>query len=655
LSVLQCSGISLTYGSRNLLKDVQFSIDEGARIALAGANGSGKSTLLKILAGTIKADDGTIAKRGGTRVSYLAQHGVTFRNISIWEAAEDAFVEHARMVCRLDTLTEEIGKTTGGRQLKLSEEIHELQELIETSGYYARTGKIQAILEGLGFSATQFQSEVTTLSGGWQMRLALAQVLLQEPDVLLLDEPTNYLDLETREWLLLWLKRFKGALVLVSHDRYILETMVASVAELYQSRLKIYKGNYVSYENRRILELEQVIAAWKKQQDEIETLERFVERFGAKATKAKQAQSRVKMLEKMERIEIPDGLKKMHFAFPKPPSSGEVSLSIQDLGKVYGSRKILDAMNLDLPRGRKIAILGRNGAGKSTLLRMIAGVEMPDSGILKLGHNVKLAYFAQEAESTLNAANTILDEVEQAAPDNFLPQVRNLLGAFLFTDDDIYKPISVLSGGERSRVALVKMLLSPANLLVLDEPTNHLDLTSKDILLEALKVFPGTVVFVSHDRYFIRDLADSILELIPVPHGPAQWKFHDGNFEYFEWLQAKVLMQSFTDVADKSETGVKKNDSSNVSQNSLRREEDKKLKATIRKLEKEEEQLLLDIDELEVSKQAIEEQLCNPETYSKPDMVRAINERLAITVSMLLNKHVRWETVSAELENLLNA
>jgi ATP-binding cassette subfamily F protein 3 len=603
---------------------------------------------LAIVAGQIAPDTGTIVRTLGKRLSYLAQSGIAFRQESIRECADAAFNEFHELEARSKQLAESLTEQSSSKTERILAEIHEINEVLLDSGFYQRSARIEQTLTGLGFKARQFDDQVDSLSGGWQMRLALARILLYRPDIMLLDEPTNYLDLETREWLLQWLADYPGAMVIVSHDRYILDSAINQVAELYQGRLRLYKGSYANYEATRTLELEQVLAAWKKQQDEIAHLERFVERFKAKASKASQAQSRVKQLEKMELIEIPDGIRSVHFSFPIAPASGETVVTLEQVSKFYDERCILDDLDLTIARGEKVALLGTNGAGKSTLLKLIAQESSTNIGKIHLGHSVKMAYFAQEADSTLNQELSVLEEVESVAPTDMLPQVRTMLGAFLFHNDDVFKPISVLSGGERSRVALVKMLLEPANLLVLDEPTNHLDLTSKAILLDALKAFQGTVVFVSHDRYFIRDLATRIISLEPIDGKPSRVINYPGDFEYYQWRKSQQH-----EATENNSASVKIEAKSSLpTQNQQIRIDSKKIKADMKRIEREEEQLLLLISQKESSIAQIEQDLADPAVYTNGEKTKNLCGNRDTLEQELQLAHERWEVIAEQLEEL---
>ena len=517
MSFVQFSRVSLSFGERDLLKDVSLRLAAGSRSCLTGANGSGKTTLMKIIAGLINPDSGNRAVQKDTRVSYLPQSGIVHHGMSLREEAETAFSYIHNLMDRMEKTGEllEQAKSGAASVNNLIEEHHNLQEQIENSGYYRREADIYSVLTGLGFSAKDLARNSGEFSGGWQMRIALAKALLEKPDILLLDEPTNYLDIEARYWLEKWLETFTGGYLLVSHDRYFLDVCVNEVYELFGGSLKRYAGNYTAYEKTRRVELDSLIKRYEEQREEIVKTEALIRRFRYKASKAAFAQELIKRLEKMERIEIPESLKKINISFPPPPHSGSIALTLEGIGKSYGHRRVLSSLDLNIDAGERLVVAGPNGAGKSTLLRIIAGTDADYDGSVKYGAGVKAGYFSQDAAETLNSPKSIIEFLEEEAPTALIPKLRDMLGAFLFRGDDVYKSVSVLSGGEKSRLALLKMFLKPMNLLVLDEPTNHLDLYSKDILLDALTKYHGTIIFVSHDRSFMEALSTKTLELIP--------------------------------------------------------------------------------------------------------------------------------------------
>lgn len=641
MAFVQLSNISLSFGDRDLIKSATLNLMEGSRAALAGPNGAGKTTLMKIAVGQLAPDSGELAVTKGARISYLPQTQVILGRGSVLEEAEAAFSHFADMLLR----QEELGRRLQDSGLeerqtnRLLEEFDDIGRAVESGGYFRRQERISEVLRGLGFRTDDFGRRAQDLSGGWQMRLALAKILLEDPDIMLLDEPTNYLDLEARGWLEAYLADYRGGVLLVSHDRFFLDVTVREVYELFNGKLSRYPGSYSSYEERRARELEAIFAAWERQQEEIQRIEDFIRRFRYKESKAPQVQSRIKMLEKIIPIEIPEGMKHIHFKFPPAPRSGKIALRIENLGKSYGSLKVIEDLSLEVERGRKIAFVGPNGAGKSTLMRIIAGVDRDYTGSIIPGAGVEIAYFAQDSAEKMSSSLNVEQEAETVCPNELAPKLRNLLGAFLFRGDDVGKSVSVLSGGERSRLALLKMLLHPANLLVLDEPTNHLDLTSKDVLLEALKTFEGTVLFVSHDRGFIDELADLVLEL-EVGTTP---RLYYGGYSYYLEKKASLLeearigsssiparaasrgeatIQAGKDPAFRSEDGSKAG-------TALSWEEEKAQKARTRKLKKREEEILRRLENLAEGKKALEREMARPEVYSDGPRVKKILAALA--------------------------
>ena len=436
-----------------------------------------------------------------------------------------------------------------------------LQERFHALDGYALDAQVGSVLTGLGFGKEDWSRSTTEFSGGWQMRIALAKLLLAKPNLLLLDEPTNHLDLETRNWLEEYLKAYPFGYILISHDRYFLDVTIDRTAEIWNKRLQLYSGNYTKYLKEKDERREQLTAAWRNQRIQIEHLESFINRFRAQATKAKQVQSRIKELEKIERIEIPEEEPVIHFKFPQPPPSGRTVVEAENLSKSYGAKHVFSNARFTIERGDRVALVGVNGAGKSTLIRLLTGMEAPTSGTVKLGHNVVSEYFAQDQYKVLNPDSRMLDEINAAAPKVPAVELRSLLGCFLFSGDDVFKTFGVLSGGERNRFALAKILVSPSNFLLLDEPTNHLDMRAKDVLLEAIAAFSGTVVFVSHDRYFIDRLATRVIE---VENGAITT--YEGNYE--DYLRKKEALSAASansaDSASPANSAVKANSASSA-------------------------------------------------------------------------------------------
>lgn len=630
MAFVQLSDINLSFGARDLIKSATLTLMEGSRASLAGPNGAGKSTLMKIAAGLFKADSGAIAVTKGARISYLPQTQVKLGDASVFKEAETAFAHIGEMLSQQEELGRRLQEKGADerRTKRLLEEFDDIGRAVEASGYFRREERIAEVLRGLGFAAADFGKKTGELSSGWQMRLALAKILLEDPDIMLLDEPTNYLDLEARGWLEAFLRAYRGGVLLVSHDRYFLDVTINEVYELFNGRLSRYPGSFSAYEARRARELETIFQLWERQQEEIQRIEDFVRRFRYKASKAAQVQSRVKMLEKIVPIEIPEGMKHIHFAFPPAPRSGRVTARLDDVGKLYGDLRVIDRFSLDIERGRKIAFVGPNGAGKSTLMRLIAGKDRNFEGSISLGAGVEIGYFSQDSIENMTSSRSVEEEAETVCPGELVPKLRNLLGAFLFRGDDAAKSVSVLSGGERSRLALLKMLLHPTNFLILDEPTNHLDLTSKDVLLEALRNFEGTVIFVSHDRGFIAELADMVLELAAgaVP------RLYYGGYDYY--LEKKAALTAAADAraaAGGPDSGARIGGAPSASRASgqashaeipapaappLSWEDEKLKKARQRKLKKREEEILARLAAVSAQKRELEETLALPLNYS---------------------------------------
>lgn len=685
MAFVQLSDVSLSFGARDLLKGVTVNLQAGSRAALAGPNGAGKSTLMKIAAGLFVPDTGEVAITKGARISYLAQTGVVSGPDTVLAEADRAFSRFADLLVRQESLGAELAHSTSDSRLtaRLLEEHQAISDTIESSGYYRRADRVREVLQGLGFSERDYERKASELSGGWQLRLALARILLENPDILLLDEPTNYLDLEARTWLEAFLRDYHGGVLVVSHDRYFLDVTVNEVLELFQGRLSRYPGDYSSYETRRARELEAIFVSWERQQEEIQKLEDFIRRFRYKASKATQVQSRVKVLEKIVPIEIPEGMKKIHFSFPPAPHSGRISLRVEGLSRSYGELDVIRNFGIEIERGTKMAFVGPNGAGKSTLMRIIAGADSGFSGEISFGSGVKAAYFAQDSAEALVGTHTVEEEIESVCPENLLPKVRNMLGAFLFRGDDVEKSVSVLSGGERSRIALLKMLLRPANLLVLDEPTNHLDLTSKDVLLEALKSFDGTVLFVSHDRGFIDELADRVLEL----EAGTTPRLYLGGYSYYLEKKAQLEVQGLQGsdaTRPASGTGGSCGSQGGNSRPGLEpsakpdrlrsgtvtapgsltqglqmplsaarsREEEKARKTALRRAQKRETEILSRLEEIGVEKKEAEKEMALPRTYTDGSAMKKLLALVATLDTESSGLDEEWLSVAEQIQSL---
>ena len=528
--MIHVEGLHKRYGERILFEDVSWHVKKRDRIGLSGPNGSGKTTLLRMLAGLQEADSGQIRMASDTTIGYLPQDGIVHHGRTVYDEVVLAFEEILALKAEQHQIEDALAHATedGEGHDRLLERYAEVTERFKHLGGWEIDARVAEVLKGLGFSLADQQRKTEEFSGGWQMRIALAKLLLARPNLLLMDEPTNHLDLPARNWLEEYLADYPGSVVLVSHDRYFLDATVKRITEVGLKTLTDYHGNYSHYVTEHTARMERLRESHRRQSEEIEKAEVFINRFRYQATKAKQVQSRIKQLDKVERIEIPPARKKIRFTFPEAPRPGRVVLETKGLRKAYGDNVVLRQLDLMVERGERIALVGPNGAGKSTLMRLLAGIDRPDEGVRLEGHKVVLDYFAQDQAAVLNPARTVVEEMSAASSLTMAPMIRTILGGFLFEGDDVYKKVAVLSGGERNRLALAKMLLTSSNVLLLDEPTNHLDLDSKEVLLDALADYGGTLVFVSHDRYFVDKLATKVIEV-----GGGEALVYPGGYEDF--------------------------------------------------------------------------------------------------------------------------
>jgi ATP-binding cassette, subfamily F, member 3 len=535
--MIQLSAAGKRFGPKLLFENLDWLITSHDRVGLVGANGTGKSTLLKILGGLETLDYGSITPARNTTFGYLPQDGLRLEGRTVFAECMSVFADLRALEVEMEELTHKMAELdhTSSEYQQVADRYQRISGEFHMRDGYALESQVGTVLDGLGFCKEDWTRQTDEFSGGWQMRIALGKLLLSKPDLLLLDEPTNHLDLETRNWLEEYLLQYPYAYVLISHDRYFLDVTVDRIIEIWNKGVHFYSGNYEKYLQQKQERRDSLVAAYKNQRERIEQLEAFINRFRYQATKAKQVQSRIKELEKIERIEIPPDEKTIRFSFPQPKPSGRTVVEASGVAKSYGAKEVFRDVNFTIQRGDRIALVGVNGAGKSTLIKLLAGIEPLTDGRLQLGHNVEPDYFAQDQYKELDPERRMLDDLSDVSSQKTTSELRGLLGCFLFSEDDAFKPIGVLSGGERNRYALARMLLHPSNFLLLDEPTNHLDMRAKDVLLEALQSYNGTLVFVSHDRYFIDKLATRIFEV-----GGGRVEVFPDNYEDYLWRRQRT-------------------------------------------------------------------------------------------------------------------
>jgi ATP-binding cassette subfamily F protein 3 len=656
--MITLSGVSLSFGERIILDEVTFTLPRGRRFALYGANGSGKTTLMRVIVGDLPPDGGGVHRDRSTRVSYLPQSGHASAldlSATLYQEAEKAFQSGLGLSEELARVEGELAghRDESPETRRLLERHQELADHLEQSGYARRRERIERVLAGLGFAREEHGRPVGEFSQGWRMRIGLARVLCEQADILLLDEPTNYLDLEARNWLEQFLRETPAGVLVVSHDRWFLDTTADTVAELYGGKLTLYPGSFSDYERRREAELAQIEAAYERQQEEVARMEVFIRRFRYKASKARQVQSRLGQLERLTRIQPPPVQKRIRFHFPDPPHGGNLALRLEGLGKAYGDKRLFRGLDLELSRGEKLALVGPNGAGKSTLMRLLARQEEPSEGAVVHGAGLSLGYYSPDHPEELSGTQSVLDRMESWAPTHLIPQLRSLLGAFLFRDDEVFKPVGVLSGGEQSRLALLSLLLHPSNCLFLDEPTNHLDLLSKDVLLDALVRYPGTLVFVSHDRYFIEKLATRVLEL---EGGRA--RVFPGDYAYYLWRKQKEAMgqgvlpakaAAVPQEAPVAPIGAELPAPAATAAET--RLQSKQLQGELRRLAREEEGILTELERLAAARRELELALSDGEVYRDGARVKLLVQELEANAKRQEELNARWEAVERELRS----
>jgi len=660
--MLQLINLSLAFGGQELFRNLNWHLRKGDRAGLVGPNGAGKTTLFRLITGQVEPDSGAVQRGREVTIGYLPQEGIALTGRSLFVEARAALPQLTDIQHELTAIHDalEQNHSNGEDHEELLARYGDLQHRFEELGGFRADAEVAKVLTGLGFHEEQFTQPTETFSGGWQMRIALAQLLLQQPDVLLLDEPTNHLDLDSLLWLEGYLRAYSGSVVIISHDREFLDRMTTRIAALHRHSLLEYHGNYSTFERQFEQELEAHRKAYEEQQEEIARIQRFIDTFRYNARKASQVQSRVKQLEKLERLEPPQAVPKgVRFHFPPAARSGRVVLELHHVGKRYDGLQVFRDLNLVIERGDRIALVGVNGAGKSTLSRILAGVEEPSTGERRLGHQVVLDYYAQQQAERLNSENTVYDEIARDARLELVPELRTLLGAFLFSGDTINKKVAVLSGGEKSRLALAKMLLQPSNLLLLDEPTNHLDIRTKDVLREALLQFGGTFVIVSHDRYFLKGLVTKVLEM-----RDGQLIVYPGTLEEFlTWKEKEFGIREPEAKAKSSAFGVRRSESKiadgaaevlavirEAKRGKQTYEQQKAARAEQQKREKRLAELERKIARLEERRGTIEALMADGATFNDPQRARALAQEYETLKLDLEEQYAAWTALAEEME-----
>lgn len=633
--------ISVQFSGNYLFENLNLRINPGEKYALVGANGTGKSTLLKIINGKEEPESGQIFKQKGIKIGYLPQDFLHFKGERLFDEVKSIFKDALLLDKKENEINHKLAsKVSDAEEQELIHELGDIHHQKEETGYYEIDSKIGKILSGLGFKESDFYRLTDEFSGGWQMRIELAKILLANNDIILLDEPTNHLDIDSLQWVVNFFKNYKGTLVLVSHDLHFVNSVTEKTIEIFNKRINIFNGVYAKYLEFKKERDEQLVNQLKNREREIKQLNRFIERFRYKASKARQVQSRIKMLEKLEDIEAPEFEKKIDIHFPEAERSGAIPIELNGISKTYTKEPVFENVDLQIYRGDKIAFVGPNGAGKTTLARIISGNLKPTSGIINIGNKTYISYYAQEVAEELNPEYDLVDTLAEVGDDLTPGRIRTILGSFLFSDDDVFKKVKVLSGGEKSRLALSKILIQRSNLIVLDEPTNHLDYDSKKVLQNAIMKFNGTLIIVSHDIDFIRPIANKVIEI-----RNSRIKEYPDDIDYylFKVNEAKTKTDEITTSKSKN---LKKEEKRRLAE--LRQE---KSKATV-KIKKQLEDAELLIEKLEDEKVELESLMADPEIYNDPEKTKLSKIRYSELQNELDNAYETWTNLTAEIEQI---
>jgi len=641
--MIDLSNISLQFSGKYLFKDVNYKISSGDKISLVGANGTGKSSILKIISGSLQPESGEVLKQKRIAIGYLPQDHVTHLGKTLLEEASSALTDIKELQNKETSLSEALANPnlSEEEQMDLAHQLGEVHHKLDGLDSYTAESKVEKILVGLGFAEEDFTRLTDQFSGGWQMRIALAKILISQNDILLLDEPTNHLDIDSLEWLIDFLKAYKGGLLIVSHDKNFINQVTNRTLEIFLGKFFTFKGDYDSYIKYKIERDELTVHQFGQQQKKIKETQKFIERFRYKATKSRQVQSRIKQLDKVDLIELPEDKSEINIRFTEPPQSGRTPIKLSSIFKSYGDKKVFEGIDFEIEKGEKIAFVGPNGAGKSTLAKIISGVINYNSGNRTLGHNTIVSYYAQDVADNLNPILDIIETVDGIAENKTVGQLRSLLGSFLFSGDDVFKKVGVLSGGEKSRVALCKVLLTKANFIILDEPTNHLDYTSKLILQKALMDFNGSLILVSHDVDFLRPIASKVVDI-----RKGKLKTYLGDIDYFLSKRDLSSLERDAVVSEKKERVEGTN-----------RKEQKRIEAELRQqkhnatknLVKEITSWEIKISSYENLMNDLESKLADTNIYSNGDIAKDITNRFNKTKSQLDLANKKWEELTEKL------